>query len=148
GAGSPPSDEAKWSFRVVPPWYRAPWAIALWVLVAAAIVYLVVRVRTHALHRQAENLRSNIAERTNELRQTVDQLRSAQQQLVEKNEVLIEANGRLERLSLLDELTGIANRRYFQRALADDWGRAREQRLPLALVLIDLDHFKDLNARP
>ena len=147
GAGSPPSDEAKWSFRVVPPWYRAPWAIALWVLVAAAIVYLVVRVRTHALHRQAENLRSNIAERTNELRQTVDQLRSAQQQLVEKNELLIEANGRLERLSLLDELTGIANRRYFQRALADDWGRAREQRLPLALVLIDLDHFKDLNDR-
>jgi diguanylate cyclase (GGDEF)-like protein len=145
GSGPGVSDEARWTFTVVPPWYRTPWAMLLWVLVAAAIIYLIVRLRTAALNRQAARLRERIAERTDELRLTVDQLRTAQQQLVDKNDLLIEANGRLERLSLLDELTGIANRRYFQRALADDWERARERQQPLALVLIDLDHFKDLN---
>ncbi|MCU1228450.1 MAG: Histidine kinase [Acidobacteria bacterium] len=145
GAGPGVSEEARWTFTVTPPWYRTPWAMLLWLLLAAAIIYLIVRLRTTTLNHQAARLRERIAERTDELRMTVDQLRNAQRQLVDKNELLIEANGRLERLSLLDELTGIANRRYFQRALADDWERARERQQPLALVLIDLDHFKDLN---
>jgi diguanylate cyclase (GGDEF)-like protein len=145
GAGPAVSDEALWSFHVVPPWDRTAWAIVQWLLIGAALIYLIVRLRTAALNRQAARLREKIAERTDELRQTVDQLRVTQQQLVEKNELLVDSNGRLERLSLLDELTGIANRRYFQRAIVDDWARAIERQQPLALILIDLDHFKDLN---
>jgi diguanylate cyclase (GGDEF)-like protein len=124
GGGSDVSPIATWSFRVLPPWYRTTWAMLLAIALIAAIVALLVVLRTRALSRQAALLREKIAERTDELRQ---------------------ANGRLERLSLLDELTGIANRRYFQRALADDWERARDRQLPLALILIDIDHFKELN---
>ena len=124
GGGSDVSPIATWSFRVQPPWYRTPWAMLLGILLIIALVVAIVVLRTRALSRQAALLREKIAERTDELRQ---------------------ANGRLERLSLLDELTGIANRRYFQRALADDWDRARERQQPLALILIDIDHFKDLN---
>ncbi|MFP5247847.1 MAG: GGDEF domain-containing protein, partial [Thermoanaerobaculia bacterium] len=57
------------------------------------------------------------------------------------------ANTQLEALSLEDDLTGIANRRSFERALADEWNRARRHEQPLALILLDLDHFKDLNDR-
>ena len=61
--------------------------------------------------------------------------------------LLEQANTRLEALSLEDDLTGIANRRYFERALTDEWNRARRREAPLALILLDLDHFKDLNDR-
>lgn len=58
---------------------------------------------------------------------------------------LAAANRKLERLSMLDGLTGIANRRCFDQQLHAEWTRlAREQR-PLALLLVDADAFKVLN---
>lgn len=133
GAASAVSQEATWSFSVLPPWYATPLSIALWALVAIAAVVLVVRLRTRALRGQAEKLRVRVVERTDELRRTVS--------------LLEQANERLERLSLLDDLTGIANRRYFQRALGDEWERGLRRDQPLALILLDLDHFKELNDR-
>src|SRR5204863_117989 len=118
------SDEASAVFTVLPPWYRTRWAMLLWIVVAALLIYAIVRNRTTALRRQAAKLRELVDERTDELRQ---------------------ANAQLERLSLLDELTGIANRRYFQRALTEDWQLAMDEGKMIALVLLDLDHFKHLN---
>ena len=58
-------------------------------------------------------------------------------------------NGRLyaasERLTLTDPLTGIANRRHFERALSQEVARADRLGYPLALLLIDVDHFKVYN---
>lgn len=51
----------------------------------------------------------------------------------------------LERLSSLDGLTGIANRRRFDQTLAREWSRAQRSRQPLALILCDLDYFKQYN---
>ena len=123
--------ETRWTFGVLPPWYATRASFALWIVVLAAIIMLIVWIRTRSLHRHAEQLRARIAERTQELN--------------EKNELLEQANARLERLSLFDELTGIANRRYFQRAIAEDWQTAMRDRSSLALIMIDLDHFKELN---
>lgn len=147
GVGANVSGEAHWSFVVLPPWYRARWMILLWMLLGAAAVAAIVAWRTARFRRQADLLKEKIAERTEELRSTVDQLRDAQSSLVEKNEELENANVRLEHLSLVDDLTGVFNRRYFQRALTDEWNRARRRGHPLALVLLDLDHFKELNDR-
>jgi diguanylate cyclase (GGDEF)-like protein len=133
GAALTPSAETHWSFTVAPPWYRATWAYALWILLAAAAIVAVIRVRTGALRRQAEKLKARVEEQTAELQQTVKLLEAA--------------NTQLEALSLEDDLTGIANRRSFERALADEWNRGRRHELPLALILLDLDHFKDLNDR-
>jgi len=55
------------------------------------------------------------------------------------------ANQALERLSLLDGLTSLANRRLFDRYLSDHIALARRQRRPLALVLCDVDGFKAYN---
>ena len=44
-----------------------------------------------------------------------------------------------------DALTGIANRRRFDETLRREWLRARRAREPLALVLVDVDHFKLFN---
>jgi diguanylate cyclase (GGDEF)-like protein len=125
--------ETLWSFAVLQPWYRTLWANALLALLIVGVVLAVFRVRTRALRSQAELLRARVAEQTAELQQTVQLLEAA--------------NVQLEALSLEDDLTGIANRRSFERALADEWNRARRHEQPLALVLLDLDHFKDLNDR-
>lgn len=46
-----------------------------------------------------------------------------------------------------DSLTGLANRDFFEQALAKEWARARRYSLPLALAVIDVDHFTALNTR-
>lgn len=124
GATGVISGEAAWTFTVHPPWYRTPWMFLLGLLVAGGLVALIVKLRTRALARQAERLHALIEERTRELE---------------------DANHHLERLSLLDELTGIPNRRYFDRALAQSWEAASHTMKPLSLILLDLDHFKMLN---
>jgi len=51
----------------------------------------------------------------------------------------------LERLSVIDGLTGIANRRRFDEALDLEWLRARRQGTKLSLIIIDVDCFKAFN---
>nr|WP_278003552.1 sensor domain-containing diguanylate cyclase [Nodosilinea sp. TSF1-S3] len=55
------------------------------------------------------------------------------------------ANDELQRLAHLDGLTQIANRREFDRYLAQEWQRLQRERGSLALVLVDVDHFKGYN---
>lgn len=58
---------------------------------------------------------------------------------------LNDANRELSRLSSVDGLTGIANRRAFDETLQREWARASRQRSALSLLLIDVDHFKQYN---
>jgi len=58
---------------------------------------------------------------------------------------LDEANQELTRLSSLDGLTSIANRRQFDETLLREWRRASRQGKPLALLLCDVDKFKQFN---
>lgn len=55
------------------------------------------------------------------------------------------ANQRLEELTYTDGLTGIRNRRYLNRALEREFSRARREKMALAAILIDIDHFKQFN---
>jgi diguanylate cyclase (GGDEF)-like protein len=56
-----------------------------------------------------------------------------------------EANERLARLAMSDPLTGLANHRAFHSSLAVECERARRHGRPLALAMIDVDHFKRVN---
>lgn len=58
---------------------------------------------------------------------------------------LAEANVRLQKLTGLDSLTGIANRRRFDEVMASEWKRCLRQRRPLAVLMCDIDHFKQYN---
>lgn len=53
----------------------------------------------------------------------------------------------LEALSYQDGLTGVANRRRFDTVLESEWASARRKGLPLTLILLDIDHFKEFNDR-
>ena len=57
------------------------------------------------------------------------------------------ANTQLAHLSITDGLTGVGNRRYFDQCLLFEWARSARQKQPLALLMIDIDHFKLYNDR-
>jgi len=58
---------------------------------------------------------------------------------------LATANRKLEQMSMLDGLTGIANRRRFDRHLSAEWARLAREGRSLALLMMDADAFKALN---
>jgi diguanylate cyclase (GGDEF)-like protein len=68
-----------------------------------------------------------------------------QRTLVHVTEQLNEANAKLQRLSATDGLTGIANRRMYDELAIREWRRCERMKKPLALVMIDVDHFKLFN---
>jgi diguanylate cyclase (GGDEF)-like protein len=67
--------------------------------------------------------------------------------LAAREEELRIANQHLDELASLDGLSGLANRRGFDRELAREWKRAGEKCQPIALMMIDIDHFKLFNDR-
>ena len=74
------------------------------------------------------------------LRSTFLQLRYVQSQ-----NLLVYARNELEELSRRDFLTGLYNRRWFDKALAAECKRALRAKHDIALLLIDIDHFKSFN---
>ncbi|MHA4871467.1 diguanylate cyclase [Duganella sp. PWIR1] len=109
---------------VTPPFWSTWWfrtGAILLVIVAMAVLY---RLRVQALHRRAQRLEALVALRTKELE---------------------ESNRKLTALSSTDALTGLANRRSFDEALAREWGRAQRAGEPLALAMVDVDCFKLYN---
>ncbi len=80
---------------------------------------------------------------TNEIK-----LRTAflQQQLVknEKNQ-LQKMSIKLKSLARTDELTKIANRRHFMEELNKEWGKHQRNTLPISILYMDIDYFKNYN---
>ena len=70
------------------------------------------------------------------------------QEIIERQKAelaLYQANQELKQLSILDSLTQIANRRRFDDYLLQQWQLARQENLPISLVMCDIDHFKLYN---
>lgn len=65
--------------------------------------------------------------------------------LEESNQKLQQVNVILNRLSRIDGLTGIANRRHFDGLFCQEWKRAGRLSKPISLLLVDIDFFKNFN---
>lgn len=85
----------------------------------------------------AEQLRLRVA-----LAQANTELEDKVQQ---RTRALEEVNHQLEVLSVTDALTRLANRRRFDAVWLDEWQRALRQATPLAVIMLDVDHFKAYN---
>ncbi len=77
------------------------------------------------------NLESEVKQRTSQLEKTMLELE--------------DANSKLKHISNLDELTGIYNRRFFNQKFEAEFKRAQRTKKPLAVIMVDIDHFKDVN---
>jgi diguanylate cyclase (GGDEF)-like protein len=74
-----------------------------------------------------------------------DRRKAREKELLEVTRQLSDLNAVLNRLSLIDGLTGISNRRYFDQSLNQEWRLSYRNERPISLILIDVDHFKMYN---
>ena len=71
--------------------------------------------------------------------------RSLDEMVKQRTKELVESNNKLEAISNTDGLTGIGNRRYFDNALVTEWSHAQRTSSKLALIIGDVDWFKNYN---
>jgi diguanylate cyclase (GGDEF)-like protein len=100
--------------------------------------------RTYRLHRENEELLEHLKRQNRELE--VLNL-SLEQKVRERTQALESANQRLERLAVTDGLTGLYNHRFLHEQLLREVERSLRTGLPLAMLMIDVDHFKKYNDR-
>src|SRR5439155_25689708 len=100
--------------------------------------------RSFQLERANEHLLEQLRTLNLDLEKRVGQ---RTKQLEEANHELEQKNKMLERLALTDPLTGLPNRRAMDRLAEKELRRRERYPSPLALGLIDVDHFKEINAR-
>ena len=98
--------------------------------------------RQFRLDRQNQQLVEDLALRNQELERLNHSLEQA---VGRRTRELAEANARLAQLAVTDGLTGLYNHRHFHERLALEVERSGRSGLPLALFMIDVDHFKKYN---
>ena len=95
--------------------------------------------------RYSRRLQAELTEQVR-LRAEVTQAKEALEDKVKQRTAELEAaNHQLETLSTTDGLTGLANRRRFDSYWAQEWQRAARQGTSLAVIMLDVDHFKAYN---
>jgi diguanylate cyclase (GGDEF)-like protein len=115
---------ARFAFTVRPPWWLTWWFITTCFVVALLLGRALWRHRVRALVAQKELLERQVAERTEELR---------------------ESHRQLEEIAYYDMLTSLPNRRMFTEQFRARLALSRRHGDPFALLLIDLDSFKETN---
>jgi len=79
------------------------------------------------------------------LNHEIDRRKARENEITEIANQLRDLTQVLMKLSLIDPLTGVANRRAFDQTVEQEFKRARRNRKPLSILLLDVDHFKNYN---
>jgi diguanylate cyclase (GGDEF)-like protein len=119
-----PSPVTGFDFEIDPPWWASRAAIGMWIAFATALAYGAYRWRVNSLMRRKRSLEALVFERTRELEESREQLREQ---------------------ATRDALTGLWNRRALTEILTREINRCTREALPLAVVIADIDHFKQVN---
>lgn len=112
-------------------WWQTPVSRAIFVLGGLVLCWCLLRLRLRTLNQRQAQLRSMVHTRTAQLQESEAGLRRA--------------NDELRRLSYTDALTGLGNRRELYESLDTLCRACAVGKRSLALLMIDLDHFKSLN---
>ncbi len=129
-AGTGPASELL-RLHVWRPLWTIGWTAALAALDSFYQRMVLARTRNRNLLQDNRQLEQAVAERTESLR--------------EANRQLEQVRDAYKRLSEIDELTQLGNRRNFDRELGRALALSRRLGTPLALLMIDIDHFKSVN---
>ena len=134
--------------------------IAIGALALVALVGIIHLWRTNArIGRRTQELETELLERRRievqlevvqreleeRVRQRTEALQARNEELSQLRITLETANQRLKRLVTVDALTGVANRRHFDRSIDRELRRTRREGQPLSLIFLDLDEFKRFN---
>lgn len=131
GTGGAVSPIQEISFVITPLWWQSgPLRLALILAIAMAVV-LTWRWSVHLLVRQKHHLEQAVLRRTEDLER-------------EKGE-LMRAREQMRHFAEHDDLTGVWNHRIIIERLRQEVDRSRREGNPLSVILVDLDHFKNVN---
>ncbi len=131
GTGTWTAPAAEIVLKVLPAFHQTP---LFYFLILSGLIFFgwgIFRARTARLRSKERQLRKIVAQRTEKLNAT--------------NAELASANTLLEQLAIQDALTELANRRKFNELLASECRRCFRGQRMLALLFIDIDHFKKFN---
>ena len=138
GDGEWNNKELAITITITPPVWKTWWAYCLYSLMIGFSLFLYVRytnkVKNLEIQKQklfVETLEQQVSEKTASLR--------------EKTAALEASNIELEQLTYTDALSGLYNRRYFDRVLEKEIARHKRQKEPLTLIICDIDFFKLYN---
>ena len=112
-------------------WWQTAGLLTALVLLFLIAIGLVWRERVHLLMQQKEQLELAVQQRTDDLQR-------------EKAE-LLRAREQMRHYAEHDDLTGLWNHRIIIERLRGEVDRSRRETVPLSLILVDLDHFKEIN---
>jgi len=118
-------------FKILPPWWRSYWFLALCGLGLLLLLIAFDRLRARHLRARSRQLEGMVHERTVKLEERTRELEASREQL------------RIQ--ATRDGLTGLLNHVAIVRALDEEMSRARREDRTLLLVMADLDHFKKVN---
>lgn len=126
-------------FGLIPRTFATEYATELGSAMEMVVLSLVLIVRFNEQRRQREQVQTQLLASQQQLTQELE-LRVA-----ERTNALKAANDKLLALSQLDDLTGLYNRRYLDERLQVELRRIERTKSTLAVLMIDIDHFKQLN---
>lgn len=136
--------QAAWVGNVLRSSYSVDQALVQGLLVlAGAVAYQEVRKR----QTQMDELRGMLQQQNLAFEKARQAEINLELQVSQRTQELAMAAQRLEALSTVDGMTGVANRRRFDETLQVEWGRAARDKCPLSVALIDVDWFKSYNDR-
>ena len=124
GPASPWSPIVRIPLAVEPAWHETAWFRGALAAIACAVLLALVHARTMYLKRRQLVLQALVDERTGQL---------------------LDSQRQLEKIAYFDGLTGLANRRLFNDELRRMLAQSQRSGTGFVLLLIDLDHFKQVN---
>ncbi|MBA6301858.1 diguanylate cyclase [Colwellia sp. MB02u-14] len=120
-----------------PPW-KTWWAYSLYLLIAALVVFTAIYFRTRLQQTEIIQQKKFVSTLEQQVAQKTASLNTQAKDL-------IDANKKLQILTYQDGLTGLYNRRYFDKRLTDEVNQNERENQPLSLIFGDVDHFKLFN---
>ncbi len=107
-----------------------------------ALRFVPVYVIIHLLSLVMEKVRKIVQNRIEQTNADLESANQEKESLIQKLSVTM---AEVKRLSIIDPLTGLHNRRHFEAEAAKEIKRAERSNLPLSIIMMDIDHFKKIN---
>ncbi len=92
-----------------------------------------------------KNSYKSYIELLDEISKLNNELSNAQRELIKKTYELEELNKKLEELTITDPLTGLYNRRFFEKIFRSEIAKSKRHNIPLSIMFIDINNFKKVN---
>ncbi len=145
-------EAARLEIEILPKWWQTRWFQAGVLLAGSLALGSLIYLRLQQIKNINLQLEKNVQERTQQLTAEISlrhkiehELREINQALNQKLETITALQTQLREQAARDALTGLNNRHYLTEYIQREFHRAMRANYPIALLLLDLDHFKNIN---